>query len=105
MWLSLLATLPSQLGAWRAEDVPLEAAVESMLDADFHLQRAYFHPLGEMVWLYVGYYGTSRGGRPEHVPRVCYRAHGWRVESQRTLQIDAAIDLRAKLRGEWRRPR
>jgi EpsI family protein len=90
---SPLATLPSQLGAWRAEDVPLEAAVESMLKADCHLQRAYFHPLGETVWLYVGYYGTSVGGRPEHVPRFCYRAHGWRIESQRTLRIDAATDL------------
>ncbi len=104
-WLSLrpvlnvdsreLAGLPSQVEAWSSVDIPLDTAVESMLRADFNLQRAYVHPLGDVIWLYVGYYGTARGGRPEHLPRTCYRAHGWIIAAQRELEIDPRLGLRA----------
>ena len=104
-WLSLrpvlevdsreLAGLPSQVDSWKSVEIPLEEAVESMLDADFNLQRAYVHPLGDVIGLYVGYYGTTRGGRPEHLPRLCYRAHGWSIVAQRELEIDPQLGLRA----------
>jgi EpsI family protein len=104
-WLSLrpvlevdsreLARLPSQVEAWSSIEIPLDTAVESMLEADFNLQRAYVHPLGDVIWLYVGYYGSERGGRPEHLPRTCYRAHGWRIAAQRSLEIDPRLGLRA----------
>lgn len=76
---SQLATLPLDLGEWHGEEVPIESAVESMLRADFNLQRAYRRADSEPVWLYVGYYGTERGGRPEHTPDVCYPAGGWEI--------------------------
>jgi EpsI family protein len=104
-WLSLrpvlavdsreLAKLPSHVDSWKSVEIPLEEAVESMLRADFNLQRAYVHPLGDVIWLYVGYYGTSRGGRPEHLPTTCYRAHGWNIAAQRALEIDPRLGLRA----------
>ncbi len=90
-----LAGLPSQVAAWNSIELPLEAAVESMLDADLNLQRTYVHPLGDVIWLYVGYYGTSRGGRPEHLPQTCYRAHGWNIAAQRALEIDPRLGLSA----------
>jgi EpsI family protein len=103
-WLSLrpvlevdsreLARLPSQVDAWSSIDIPLEEAVESMLEADFNLQRAYVHPLGDVIWLYVGYYGSDRGGRPEHLPQTCYRAHGWSITAQRAIEIDPRLGLR-----------
>lgn len=86
-----LAELPHQLGEWTSVDVPLEQSVESMLRADFNLQRAYTHPLGDRVWLYLGYYGTERGGQPEHTPADCYRAHGWEIRERRTLAVDPAL--------------
>lgn len=89
-----LAQLPSELDAWHSSDVPIAEAVESMLRADFNLQRMYVHPLGQTVWLYVGYYGTTRGGRPEHTPRTCYQANGWGVRASRRLEIDPQIGLR-----------
>jgi EpsI family protein len=89
---SPLDSLPSQLGPWQSEDVALEGVVESMLAADYNLQRRYSLPFGEVVWLYFGYYGTERGGRPEHTPEACFRAHGWKVEEQRVL--DAGNGLR-----------
>lgn len=91
---SALATLPNQVGAWTSRDVPLESAVEAELRADMNLQRLYVHPTGEAVWLYLGYYGTARGGRPEHTPRGCYTGAGWGIESTRILDADPEGSLR-----------
>lgn len=81
-----LATLPSEIAEYRAQDVPMETIVESALHADFNLQRAYISP-ETIVWLYIGYYGTARGGRPEHTPRGCYTGAGWGIEASRTLEV------------------
>jgi len=84
-----LMALPVSLGSWDAIDVPLEQSVESILRADANLQRAYVHRLGTVVFLYVGYYGTERGGRPEHTPEVCFHSQGWDITERRTLLVDA----------------
>lgn len=83
-----LMSLPQTIGPWDAIDVPLEQSVESILRADANLQRAYVHPLGAVVFLYVGYYGTERGGRPEHTPEVCFHSQGWDITETRTLDVD-----------------
>ncbi len=90
---SALATLPMRIGVYEGEEIPLEETVESILRADFNLQRSYYGA-GSLVWLYVGYYGTTRGGRPEHTPRGCYTGAGWGIEAARTLQVDPAGELR-----------
>ena len=90
-----LAALPEVLDGWQGRDLPLEGTVESMLQADFNVQRVYVHPLGGPIWIYVGYYGTARGGRPEHTPPVCYTAHGYRIEDERVVSLDPARGLRA----------
>lgn len=87
---SPLAALPERIGAWRAIDVPLPPAVESELRADFNLQRAYANPTQTPLLLYVGYYGTRRGGRPEHTPQFCYTGAGWGIAATRTLSIRGA---------------
>jgi EpsI family protein len=74
-----LDEIPLQLDQWAGEDVSMDPKVVDMLDADYHLQRAYVHPMGDLVWLYVGYYGTDRGGRPEHTPWACYPSGGWTI--------------------------
>ncbi len=91
---SALARLPMRFDSWVAEEVPLEETVESILRADFNVQRLYRHPLGGAVWLYVGYYGTERGGEPEHTPAACYEAHGWQIESRRSLAVGGVPGLR-----------
>jgi EpsI family protein len=94
---SLLGALPMQLGGWSGESVPLEHTVERILRADFNLQRVYTHSdQPEPVWLYVGYYGTERGGRPEHTPHQCYPSAGWQIESESELEIAAARNA-----NEW----
>jgi EpsI family protein len=91
---SPLAALPPTIGAWRARDVPLEDSVEEELRADFNVQRVYAHPSGDTVVLYVGYYGTERGGRPEHVPHACYTGAGWGIAAARALVADPATGRR-----------
>ena len=89
---SALETLPTKIDVYEGRAIPLEETVESVLRADFNLQRAY-SGAGSLVWLYVGYYGTTRGGRPEHTPRGCYTGAGWGIESARTLRVDPGGDL------------
>ena len=88
-WLSLrtvsqsnpesLDDLASALGPWQAVDIEMDQSVADMLNADHNVQRAYTHPLGYTVFVYVGYYGAERGGVPEHTPDVCYPSQGWRI--------------------------
>jgi EpsI family protein len=90
---SALATLPTRIEVYDGHEIPLESTVESVLRADFNLQRAYYGA-GSLVWLYVGYYGTTRGGRPEHTPRGCYTGGGWGIEASRTLRVVPGGELR-----------
>jgi EpsI family protein len=76
-----------ELAGWEGKDIPISEGVERMLRADSHVQRAYVNEAGEKLWLYVGYYGTSRGGRPEHTPWVCYPSAGWRIESSSEIAL------------------
>jgi EpsI family protein len=90
-----LAELPARVGSWRAaEDVPIEPAIESELAADLNLHRVYVGPAAEPIWLYVGYYGTDRGGRPEHTPQGCYPSQGWTIASDRVVEVTPDTDLR-----------
>lgn len=91
---SRLRELPKAFGRWTSVDLPLEKAVEAELGADLNLQRLYRGPSGQPIWLYIGYYGTARGGRPEHVPRGCYPGAGWSIERTRVVEVDPSTDLR-----------
>lgn len=71
--------IPFEIGAWEGSPIPVEDTVETILDATYNVQREYLHPTGDVVWLYVGYYGTERGGTPGHTPRACYVSHGWEI--------------------------
>jgi EpsI family protein len=76
--------LPDVLNGWQAFDIEMDQSVSEMLGADHNVQRAYLHPQGYHVFVYIGYYGTRRGGTPEHTPDVCYPSQGWSiVESER----------------------
>ena len=90
---SALATLPTRIEVYDGHEIPLESTVESVLRADFNPQRVYYGA-GSLVWLYVGYYGTTRGGRPEQTPRGCYTGAGWGIEASRTLRVVPGGDLR-----------
>jgi EpsI family protein len=106
---ALLAALPMTLGPWSGESIPVDTKVARILEADFNLQRVYQSlERDEIVWLYIGYYGTQRGGLPEHAPHACYPGHGWKIEQSRTVTIQPEQDFRANelvvaVPGEQRR--
>jgi len=76
---AVFEALPTELNGWRSVDLAIDQAVSDMLAADHNVQRAYLHPLGYQIFVYVGYYGTERGGTPEHTPDICYPAQGWQI--------------------------
>jgi EpsI family protein len=78
-----LAALPLTVGEWAGADVSMTSAEVELLRADHHVQRLYARPPGETLWLYVGYYGTARGGVPEHTPEACYAAAGFGIVERR----------------------
>ncbi len=85
---SVIGRIPMEIGRWRGEDIPISEAVERMLRADAQVQRKYQSPDAELVWLYIGYYGTARGGRPEHTPWACYPSAGWVILSALELKTN-----------------
>jgi EpsI family protein len=90
-----LGTVPGSIDVWESVDIPLGATVESMLRADFNLQRIYYHPVWGRIEVYLGYYGTERGGRPEHTPWACYPSAGWTITEDQKVWVDRERDLRA----------
>ncbi len=90
-----LEAIPMSYDGWHGKDIPVQDAVSEMLQADFQVQRAYAHPVAGVAWVYVGYYGSDRGGHPEHLPQVCYPAQGWKILERRTIEIDGSRGLRA----------
>jgi EpsI family protein len=104
---SALRDLPLEIAGWESRDVPVGSTVESVLNADANVQRLFRHPSGHIVWTYVGYYGTQRGGRPEHTPRGCYTGAGWGIDSSRVLSVtpDSSLEVneyQVSRRGERR---
>jgi EpsI family protein len=102
-----LASLPLEIDRWQGAELEIPTDVAEMLDADFHVQRVYGHPLVGVVWLYVGYYGTERGGRPEHTPWVCYPSNGWSIERSEVVEVqngevDRVNELLVEREGERR---
>ncbi len=91
-----LRALPLVVADWRAIDIPIEQDVADMLRADLNVQRAYVHPQGYVVYVYVGYYGTTRGGTPEHTPEMCYPAQGWAILARDSVEIAGTSGLAAR---------
>jgi len=81
----LLDQIPYEIGPWEGSPIPVEDTVETILNATYNVQRAYVHPTGDVVWLYIGYYGTERGGTPGHTPRACYVSHGWEIVEEAAI--------------------
>ena len=78
---SSIGRISLTLDRWQGEEALISDAVAEMLRADSQIRRRYQNSDADLVWLYVGYYGTERGGRPEHTPWACYPSAGWVILS------------------------
>jgi EpsI family protein len=83
---------PRMMKDMKGTDVKMPASVYDALQADGNLLRV-FEADGsssgprDIITLYVGYYGTEKGGRSTHVPMVCYPSSGWSILSVSTKKL------------------
>lgn len=74
-----LEKLPLEIGGYKGVDDSFPESVYEVLDADLHVYRHYRTPDGYQADLYIGYYGTAKGGRTGHNPYACLPGAGWGV--------------------------
>jgi len=82
-----LENLPMQIGAYKAVKDHFTQSVYDELNADKNVYRHYYNPDGQVIDLYIGYYGTAKGGRTGHNPYACLPAAGWGIVKDNTMQI------------------
>ncbi len=83
-----LDQFPRTIGKYRSVDIPMESNVVRILDTDVFIFRNYISPGEETITLYIGYYGTKKGGRSDHGPRGCYPGAGWAISKEEKVELD-----------------
>jgi EpsI family protein len=78
-----LANFPLRILGYRGSDERLAESVYGVLGNDHNVLRKYADGATPPIWLYIGYYGTAKGGRPSHVPQYCYTGQGFSIEDWR----------------------
>jgi EpsI family protein len=85
-----LDRLPHTIADYQGTDYTFEAAVMEELDPDVSVSRQLLPPEGSgltPLFLYVGYYGTAKGGRTGHNPYACYPGAGWAIISNERVEV------------------
>ena len=72
-----LENLPMEINGYRGVEDSFPQSVYEELNADKHVYRHYILPDGRRIDLYIGYYGTAKGGRTGHNPYACLPGAGW----------------------------
>jgi EpsI family protein len=84
-----LENLPMEIAGYKATEDSFSDSVYKELNADKHVYRHYWSADGLQVDLYIGYYGTAKGGRTGHNPYACLPGAGWGIVEARTVQLTA----------------
>jgi EpsI family protein len=80
---------PTQLAAWSgSKAADLDSRVLDVLGVDDYLNWTITRSSGQLLGLYVGYWGTQRHGDTIHSPLNCLPGSGWQPVSRRTLPIE-----------------
>jgi EpsI family protein len=81
---SNLEGLPMEIAGFEGTRAFFSPSIYRELNADSLLYRHYRDAEGHTISLYIGYYGTAKGGRTGHNPYACLPGAGWSlVGSQR----------------------
>jgi len=84
-----LENLPMEIAGFKATEDFFSEAVYKELNADKHVYRHYRSEDGRQVDLYIGYYGTAKGGRTPHNPYACLPGAGWGIIEAHKVQLTA----------------
>lgn len=87
-----LDKFPYNIGEYKASDISLEDSVVRILDTDAYIFRNYSKKVGKPVTLYIGYYGTKKGGRSTHTPAGCYPGSGWGIIEEKKVPVPIKPD-------------
>lgn len=82
-----LENMPKEIAGYRGVDDKFPEAVNRILNADKQLYRHYCSTDGSQINLYIGYYGTAKGGRTGHNPYACLPGAGWAIVDSRQRKI------------------
>ncbi len=90
VWKKNLDKLPYTIDGMQGVDIPLEGSVIRELNTDVYLYRNYMSKNGRVLNVYIGYYGTQKGGRSNHNPEGCYPGAGWSIlqEGETNIAIE-----------------
>lgn len=83
-----LNALPQRLEGWEGQTEFLEPGILKILRADDYILRRYRGTSGDVLWLYVAYWGSQTlGGNRLHSPVVCLPGAGWTIASLQNMPI------------------
>jgi EpsI family protein len=74
-----LENLPMEIGTYQGAEDSFPESVYRELNADQYVYRHYRSGNGNQLNLYIGYYGTAKGGRTGHNPYACLPGAGWAI--------------------------
>ncbi|MBS0014748.1 MAG: EpsI family protein [Desulfobacterales bacterium] len=83
-----LENIPMQIGDYGGTNDVFEQSVYDELNADKHVYRHYQSSDDRVVHLYIGYYGTAKGGRTGHNPYACLPGAGWGIVRDQKVQVN-----------------
>lgn len=83
-----LDNLPYTIGTWEGKDFSFDQIIIDELDTDESVARNYIDRNNNyIIILYIGYYGTKKGGRTGHNPNSCYPSSGWNIISDTSANV------------------
>jgi len=82
-----LENLPMEIAGFKATEDFFSDAVYKELNADRHVYRHYRKDDGKQIDLYIGYYGTAKGGRTGHNPYACLPGAGWAIVDSKMVKL------------------
>jgi EpsI family protein len=74
-----LENLPMTISGYVGTEDNFTDSIYRELNADKHVYRHYRMHNGIQLDLYIGYYGTAKGGRTGHNPYACLPGAGWAI--------------------------
>ncbi len=82
-----LDNLPMEINGYKAVEARHPESVYEVLNADKHVYRHYVGDQGKQLDLYIGYYGTAKGGRSSHLPEGCLPGAGWGIVERSDIMV------------------
>lgn len=83
-----LARLPTTIGPWTGQDVPIDPRLREATDTDDLLNRRYRHSIGrDAVGVYLAA-GSRARDLARHRPEVCYPGAGWTLQNVERVTLE-----------------